>query len=399
MRHLDLASADLTHGERAHWRDVLSVWRDRLLAQPDFYRWALSNPVTRWFTQHRTRQVFDLMAGFVHTQVLLGCVRLKILEHLMEAPKTLAELSALCRVPEAGLQRLIQSAVTLRLLEHRGQQRFGLGPLGAPIVSHPGIRAMIEHNQLLYQDMIDPVAILHESWSGEMSEYWPYAQGAEAQEIPTPLKSEGGDPAQTFARYSELMAASQTFVIEEILSSYPFQDCRTVLDVGGGQGRFASELSKKHPHVQVTLFDLPHVCKVSSMAVARNGLSDRIQVVAGDFTQDPLPKGADLVTLVRIAHDHCDAVVLALLKSIHASLPIGGSLLLAEPMANEPGKKSDGEAYFHFYLLAMGSGRLRTPLELMQLMHQAGFSHLEQIPNDMPVHAKLLLGRKSKCLP
>ncbi|MBU6224275.1 MAG: methyltransferase domain-containing protein [Burkholderiales bacterium] len=396
MRHLDLADVGLTHRERAHWRDVLSMWRDRMLTRPDIYRWALSNPVTRWFTQYRTRQVFDLMAGFVHTQVLLGCVRLKILENLMESPKTLAELSAFSRVPEAGLQRLIQSAVTLRLLERRGQHRFGLGPLGAPIVSHPGIRAMIEHNQLLYQDMTDPVAILHESWSGEMSEYWPYAQAGEAQEA---RKSGAADAAQTFARYSELMAASQTFVIEEILSSYPFQDCHCVLDVGGGQGRFASELAQTYPHLRITLFDLPDVCKVSSQSVARKGLSERIQVVPGDFTQDALPKGADLVTLVRIAHDHCDAVVLALLKSIYESLPAGGSLLIAEPMANEPGEKSDGEAYFHFYLLAMGSGRLRTPMELMQLMHQAGFSHIEQIPNPMPVHAKLLLGRKSKCLP
>jgi demethylspheroidene O-methyltransferase len=405
MRHLDLSRADLTHSARAPWRDALSAWLDRLLTQPGIYRWALSNPITRWFTQYRTRQVFNLMAGFVHTQVLLACVRLHILERVMESPKTLAELSALTHVPAAGLQRLIQSAVTLRLLEHRGAFRFGLGPLGAPIVSHPGIQAMIEHNQLLYQDMVDPVAILQESWSGEMSEYWPYAQDnsqnptgnrlAEGQTAP----QADSHSAQAFARYSELMAASQTFVIEEILASYPFQDCKFVMDVGGGQGRFASELAKSYPHLHITLFDLPDVCTVSSRIVTRNGLSDRIHVTPGDFTHDALPTGADLVTLVRIAHDHSDDVVLALLKSIYASLPTGGSLLIAEPMANEPGEKPEGDAYFHFYLLAMGSGRLRTPMELMQLMHQAGFSHLEQIPNAMPVHAKLLLGRKSKCLP
>ena len=150
---------------------------------------------------------------------------------------------------------------------------------------------------------------------------------------------------------------------------------------GGGQGRFATELAKNYPHLRITLFDLPDVCTVSSRIVARNAMADRIRVIPGDFTKDALPTGADLVTLIRIAHDHCDEVVLALLKSIYASLPAGGSLLIAEPMANEPGEKPEGDAYFHFYLLAMGSGRLRTPMELMQLMHQAGFSHLEQIPN------------------
>jgi demethylspheroidene O-methyltransferase len=396
MRHLDLSRAELTHSVRTHWRDALSAWLDKILTQPHIYRWALSNPITRWFTQYRTRQVFNLMAGFVHTQVLLGCVRLRILEHVMASPKTLAELSVLTQVHAAGLQRLVQSAVTLRLLEHRGQYRFGLGPLGAPIVSHPGIQAMIEHNQLLYQDMVDPVAILQESWSGEMSQYWPYAQ---EKPLPNAPDAASDHNAQAYARYSELMAASQTFVIEEILSFYPFDDCERVLDIGGGQGRFATELSKNYPHLRITLFDLPDVCTVSSRTVARNAMADRIRVVPGDFTKDALPTGADLVTLIRIAHDHCDEVVLALLKSIYASLPAGGSLLIAEPMANEPGEKPEGDAYFHFYLLAMGSGRLRTPMELMQLMHQAGFSHLEQIPNAMPVHAKMLLGRKSRYLP
>jgi len=49
--------------------------------------------------------------------------------------------------------------------------------------------------------------------------------------------------------------------------------------------------------------------------------------------------------------------------------------------------------------LAMGSGRLRTPSELMNLMAQSGLTHLELLPNAMPIHARVLIGRKSKCLP
>jgi demethylspheroidene O-methyltransferase len=57
------------------------------------------------------------------------------------------------------------------------------------------------------------------------------------------------------------------------------------------------------------------------------------------------------------------------------------------------------DAYFHFYLLAMGDGRLRTPHELMSMMKAVGFTHVELVPNAMPIHAQILLGRKSKCLP
>ena len=63
------------------------------------------------------------------------------------------------------------------------------------------------------------------------------------------------------------------------------------------------------------------------------------------------------------------------------------------------GEPATADAYYHFYLLAMGAGRLRTPEELMRLMAQAGFTHLEQVPNPMPLHGRILLGRKSGGLP
>jgi demethylspheroidene O-methyltransferase len=118
--------------------------------------------------------------------------------------------------------------------------------------------------------------------------------------------------------------------------------------------------------------------------------------VGGSFLQDPLPQGADLVTLIRVAHDHPDADVRTVLAAIYAALPLGGTLLLAEPMAQEVGETPLGDAYFHFYLLAMGAGRLRTAAELMAMMTEAGFTHVEVVPNAMPLQTQILVGRKSK---
>lgn len=48
------------------------------MSDPAVYRWAISNPLTRWVARRRTQQLYDLMGGFVHTQVLISCVRLEI---------------------------------------------------------------------------------------------------------------------------------------------------------------------------------------------------------------------------------------------------------------------------------------------------------------------------------
>jgi len=394
MKTLDLAALPRAHGRHTPWRDRLSAVVDSWMTSATFYRWSLANPLTRWVTRRRARQVFDLMAGFVYSQVLLACVRLRILEAVAERPRSLEELAQWTHLPAAGLQRLLQSALALRLLDLRSQGRYGLGPLGAPVAGYAGIRAMIEHHAVLYMDMQDPVAMLRgPGQPGAMAQYWPYTLAAGAQ------AATGNTQAEKYARYSNLMSASQPFVVDEILASYRFDEHRCVLDVGGGQGTFLSRLAEHAKHLQLHLFDLPEVAMLASANFARQGLQARTEATPGSFLLDPLPQGADLVTLIRVAHDHPDDDVRTVLAAIFTALPVGGTLLLAEPMAQEPENAPQGDAYFHFYLLAMGAGRLRTSRELMSMMAEAGFSNLELVPNPMPLQTQILVGRKSQGLP
>ena len=395
MNHkLDLADVPSSLQAANTWHDRMLAWLERLYASPRLYSFSLTNPFTRWVTRRRTQKLFDLMAGFVHTQVMLGCIRLDLFKMLHQAPADLQQIAARVNMPAPVLQRLLLSAVSLGLLECRSQSRYGLGPLGVPLATHDGIAAMIEHNHLLYADMQDPVGFLNNAWQGDMAAYWPYAHDAQAATRAAQDK---------FSRYSDLMAASQGFVVEEILSSYFFDEHQCVLDVGAGKGRFACDMASHAPHLKVKLFDLPPVLELAKNNVQQRGMSERMSFYPGSFLHDELPQGADLVTLVRVAHDHPDDVVKQLLQKIHAALPLGGVLLLAEPMAQTMSASQSGsaqaDAYFHFYLLAMGAGRLRTPEELMRLMAEAGFGQIEHLPNAMPIHAQLIVARKSKYLP
>ena len=395
MKTLDLAKLPSALASRPAWRDRFDAWMDAKLTDPEFSRWAAANVLTRWITRRRARQVFDVMAGFVYSQVLLACVRLHIFELVKESPRTLDELAQTCQVPASALQRLVNSAVALKLLALRGQGRYGLGPLGAPVAGHPGIRAMIEHHAVLYHDMQDPVALLRDQISdGQMAAYWPYS----AIKVGTDLKAE---PARTWQgdkveRYSQLMSASQPFVVDEVLATYSFANHRCVLDVGGGLGTFVSRLAGHAAHLKLKLFDLPQVAELAQDDFKKKSLSDRIEAFGGDFLKDALPNGADLITLVRVAHDHPDAHVNTILRSIFNALPAGGTLLLTEPMAQASHEAPLGDAYFHFYLLAMGSGRLRTVQELSDMILAAGFVSVEVLNNPMPLQTRILVGTKSR---
>ena len=58
--------------------------RNRLLAAPAFQRFAVSFPPFRPIARQRSRQLFDLLAGFAYSQVLYATVKLGLIEMLAE---------------------------------------------------------------------------------------------------------------------------------------------------------------------------------------------------------------------------------------------------------------------------------------------------------------------------
>jgi demethylspheroidene O-methyltransferase len=387
-------------GREATWLERWRTWRDQQLTSPGFRRWASRFWLTRPIARRRASQLFDLMAGFVYSQVLAACVELRLFDLLADGAQDLDELARRTALPAESLRRLLDAAVSLELVERRATDRYGLGPLGAPIVGDEAIAAMVRHHAVLYADLRDPLALLRNVGGGDvnpssvhpqvlgqragMSAYWPYADGL-APGVLTDAQ---------IAEYSSLMSASQPLVGAEVTAAMSFTPYRHLLDVGGGEGRFLTQVGAVASHLQLTLFDLPAVAARGQERLAAAGLSQRSRAVGGDFIRDPLPEGADLISLVRVLFDHPDERCRALLAKVHRSLPDQGAVLIAEPMAGVKGAERMGDAYYNFYLLAMGHGRARTPAMHTQLLLDAGFARVETLPSPMPLQATVLLAHK-----
>lgn len=382
-----LSSADSVHGPArrcAAWREYWSELRNRLLASPLFRRWSSRFPPTRPIARKRAQALFDLCSGFVYSQVLYACIQLRLLEILRKGPRRLDWLARELSLGEDRAAVLIDAAVALKLLEERGQERYGLGPLGAVMAGDLGIHAMIRHHSMFYDDLRDPVALLRdEPGRTRLAAYWPYVDPEAAANL---------DSAQVSA-YSRLMADSQSLIAEEVLGAYSLRRHRCLLDVGGGTGAFLVAAAARWPHLQLRLFDLPAVVEQASIRMSAANLASRFKASGGSFFVDPLPRGADIVSSIRVIHDHDDDDALRLLRSIRNSLPSDGTLLLAEPMAGNGGTDKVARAYFGFYLLAMGRGRPRTPDEIGELLHKAGFTRHRLLTGAMPMQTRIVVAK------
>lgn len=381
-----MSDASTPNDVRLSLLDRILAKRDQLIASDRFRRWASAFPLTRPIAQRRARQLFDICAGFVYSQVLLTCVRLDLFEILAEGPKSLAELAPRLGLTPDATERLIRAAISLGLVAKRANQRFGLGQLGAAMVGNEAVKSMVEHHSIFYKDLEDPVTLLKTplgTQNTQLSRYWPYAGAAQPDTL---------DSAQVIA-YSKLMSESQALIASEILYAYPMRNHQCLLDVGGGAGTFLIAAATRHANLRVKLFDLPAVAAIANARFAEVGIGARAEAFGGDFVATSLPTGADVVSLIRVAFDHPDEKVLKILTAIRKIIPDNGTLLVAEPMAGTIGAEAMGDAYFGFYLLAMGRGRSRSVEELTVLLVKAGFNRIKIAKTRMPLQTKLLIAR------
>ncbi|MGD9656192.1 MAG: methyltransferase [Methylocystis sp.] len=363
------------------WLERWRKARDRRVGDPRFQRWALSNPVTRRFARRGARAGLDLAAGFVYSQVLVACAQLKLFDALRDGPLSLDTLATRLALSEPATRRLLEAAVSLGLAERRGGG-YGLGMLGAAFAGNPAALMIVEHQPLLYADLIDPVALLRQEKRGRLADYWPYSDGKAPQTL----------SAQQVAPYSAFMAATQPLIAQEALDAYDISRHRRLLDIGGGEGAFLRAAAARAPDLQLALFDLPAVAARAKERLEEAGLLARTDIYSGDFLNDPLPEGADIATLIRIVHDHDDASALKLLRNVRKALAPGATLLIIEGMSGVKGAEPL-DAYYGFYTLAMGRGEPRRVEEIETLLRQAGFGDFRLLRNPLPTLASILAAK------
>lgn len=348
-------------------------WANRLAASRAFQRFCARVPGLRRILRAEGAAIFDLMQGFVRSQVLAALVEARLLHRLAEAPAAPAALAPAAGMPEERLAILLQAGAALGLLRRGRDGRFALARRGAAFLGVPGLEELVRHHRVLYADLADPLRFFRGETDPGLARFWPYVLGGQAG-------------AAEAARYSELMARTQALVAEDTLDRVSLAGIRHLMDVGGGTGAFLRAVHARAPRLALTLFDLPAV-----LAHARVPPGTRL--VAGSFRDGPLPAGADAVSLVRVLYDHADATVAALLAAVRAALPPGGRLILSEPMSGGDRPDPQTDVYFAVYTLAMGTGRTRSPARIAELCRQAGFVGIEEKPSFRPYVTSVLLAR------
>lgn len=114
-----------------------------------------------------------------------------------------------------------------------------------------------------------------------------------------------------------------------------FPSMKKMLDLGGGPGIMGITVLSRHPSMKGVVFDQPKVVNVTKDFITEYDLSHRMTTIGGDYLNDPIGSGYDLILAsctLNFAKDCMDEMV----KKIYEALNPGGVFVsLHDGMCNE----------------------------------------------------------------
>jgi SAM-dependent methyltransferase len=176
------------------------------------------------------------------------------------------------------------------------------------------------------------------------------------------------------ALFNRFMADQTRRVAGELAEAYDWSAAGRVVDVGGGNGALVTGLLQRHPDLAGVVFDQSSGLIGTPETLAREGVTDRCQVLAGDFFV-AVPPGGDVYLLKQIVHDWDDARAAAIVASCARAMRPGAALLIVEwslparAVREGPGLRV---IMADVHMLVMFGSRERTSAEYVALLREAG---------------------------
>jgi SAM-dependent methyltransferase len=327
-------------------------------------------------------QIMSMTRGFQVAKMLMVAVDLGLFDFLVE-PKSAVETAAWLKATPRATGIFLNGLAALGLVEKHGDKfsncelatRYlvrGSENYRGAIVKH------IEHTwERGWEDLKETVLVGHPST--EETEKWVDGR---------PERDE--DEVRAFIWGMHAIARDLAPLVAAKLD---LKAVRHLLDLGGGPATYAISFAQANPKLKATVFDLPMPIDIARENIAKNGLTDRVGTLAGNFLKDDIGTGYDFIWISQILHSHDEEQCQFIIAKAVAALTPGGTLAIQDFYLNADGASPTGAAMFGVHMLAVTPrGRAYTQGEVAEWVKAAGLAVPEFIQSGMD--ASMLVAKK-----
>lgn len=178
-------------------------------------------------------------------------------------------------------------------------------------------------------------------------------------------------------QFTAAMDCRGTLLGPAMAKKIDLSETKRVLDVAGGSGIYACSLVTRHPHLRAAVFEKPPVDRIAREAIAKQGCSETVEVIAGDMFKDAWPHDFDAHLISNVLHDWEEPTVKELLLKSYAALPPGGLLIVHDAFINAEKTGPLHVAEYSALLMQITEGKCYSLREMQSLLGGAGFDWME----------------------
>jgi len=319
--------------------------------------------------------------GYAVPLIIEAALEQHLFDRLDKGPKTADELAAETGASPRGLRMIANALVAMQFLAKDAQGRYALTPESAAflVTTKPSFQGgLFRHvsTQLLPKWM-------------QLAEI--VKTGKPANHVNQ--EGDGSDFFQKFVEDIFPMSYPAAKALGESLKLAATGAPVRVLDLAAGSGVWGVALAQQSPAVTVTAVDWPGVLPATRRVAARFGLADRFTFVAGDLVNAPFGTGHHVATLGHILHSEGEANSRSLLKKTFDALAPGGTIAVAEFVANDARTGPPNAMIFAVNMLVnTDAGDTFTMAEITRWLTEAGFKDVRTL--DAPGPSPLILATK-----
>lgn len=320
--------------------------------------------------------IIELIYAFRRSKTMFAAVSLGVFDRLHGAP---AGLDAFPNLNPNAVERLLDACVSMGLLAKQGGL-YNNTALADEYLCRKSPRTLAGY--VLYSNAaLFPMWAHLEEAIREGTNRWQPTFGLHAGEL--------------FDYFFSTESAKRDFLLgmhgfgqissPAVAAAFDLSRFTRLADLGGATGHLAVAVRERYPAMHVSLMELPAVVDFAKQVIAPG-----IELIAGNFFKDPLPE-ADLYALSRVLHDWGEEKIRKLLARIHAALPSGGGLLIAEMLLDDD-KCGPVDAHMQsLNMLVCTEGRERSLAEYRALLEEAGFRDVQGRRTGAPLDAVLAI--------
>jgi SAM-dependent methyltransferase len=306
--------------------------------------------------------LFQLATGFMVAKHLFVANEVGLFEQLAGGPATLDDLAQRTGIAGRRLRILADAMVALGVLE-RTDDQYRNGPVAAKFLS--GTTASDLRPFLRFWDRLS-----YPAWT----QFEAVVRTGQALSAP-----HLSDDEQRI--YGEGVEAIQAAPAQALPATYDFSHHRRVLDLGGGTGAWLSAIVRRYPGLRATLFELPTMAALARQRLSSDLATRQVEVVAGDFFVDALPREHDAVLMANVVHLFSPEHNRELLRHTRHAVLTGARLLLVDfwtdPSHTQPPFAAlvAGE-----FLIFTGEGDVYSTEEVGEWLGETGWRPVEHQP-------------------